>query len=89
MALGAQRIEIVRSVLRESLLLTFLGIAFGIFGALIAARFAAALLYGLAPRDPIALGLSAAIMLTIAALAAYVPASRASKVDPMVALRYE
>ncbi len=89
MALGAQRIEILGSVLRESVFLTLSGIAFGIVGALTTARLMAALLYGLAPQDPAALGVSVAIMLAIAAVAAYVPANRASKVDPMVALRYE
>jgi putative ABC transport system permease protein len=75
--------------LRESILLTMLGIAFGILAALIAARFVAALLYGIAPQNPIALGASAAMMLVVAALACCLPANRASKVDPMVALRYE
>lgn len=89
MALGAQRRDVLRSVLRETLLLALAGIAVGIFGALAVTRFVASLLYGLAPRDPIALGISAAIMLAIAALAGYLPASRASRVDPMVALRYE
>jgi predicted permease len=89
MALGAQRGQVLRSVLRESILLTMLGIAFGILAALIAARFVAALLYGIAPQNPIALGASAAMMLVVAALACCLPANRASKVDPMVALRYE
>jgi predicted permease len=89
MALGAQRAQVLGSVLRESILLTISGIAFGILGALIAARFIAALLYGVAPRNPIALGIAAAIMLGVAALACCLPAHRASKVDPMVALRYE
>lgn len=89
MALGAQRIEILRTVLRESLSLTLFGIAFGILGTLAVTRFAAALLYGLTPRDPLVLGMSAAIMLAIAALAGYLPAKRATNIDPMVALRYE
>ncbi len=89
MALGAQRGQVVASVLRESVLLTMAGIALGILLALTATRFMAALLYGLAPQDPVALEISALIMLGIAAVAGYLPANRASKVDPMVALRYE
>jgi predicted permease len=89
MALGAQRHQVLRSVLRESILLSLSGIAFGILAALIAARFVAALLYDIAPQNPIALGASAAIMLGVAVLACWLPANRASKVDPMVALRYE
>jgi hypothetical protein len=67
MALGAQRIEILGSVLRESILFTLFGIGFGIFGSLAITRFAAALLYALTPRDPLVLGISAAIMLAMAA----------------------
>jgi len=89
MALGAQRIEIFGSVLREILSLTLLGTAFGILGALAVTRFAAVLLYGLTPQDPLVLVISAAIMLSIAAIAGYLPANRAAKIDPMVALRYE
>ncbi|MGI9074115.1 MAG: FtsX-like permease family protein [Bryobacteraceae bacterium] len=89
MALGAQRGQVLRSVLRESILLTMSGVAFGILAALIATRFVAALLYGIAPQNPIALGASAATMLGVAALACCLPANRASKVDLMVALRYE
>ncbi len=89
MALGAQRIKILASVLREILSLTLVGIAAGILGALALTRFAAALLYGLTPGDPLVLGFSAAMMLAIAAIAGYLPANRATKVDPMTALRYE
>jgi predicted permease len=89
MALGAQPSQILGSVLRESLLVTISGMAFGTLGALITTRFIVSLLYGLSPQDPFALGMSAAVMLAAAALAAYVPANRASRIDPMVALRYE
>jgi predicted permease len=89
MALGAERGQVVRSVLRQIALLTISGIAFGLIVAFVAARFVGSLLYGLSPRDPIALAVAAAIMLAAAVVAAYLPAIRASKVDPMVALRYE
>jgi predicted permease len=89
MALGARRAQVLRSVLRETMLLTISGIAFGILGALVAARFVTALLYGIAPQSPSALGVAAAIMLGVSVLACTLPAHRASKVDPMVALRYE
>jgi predicted permease len=89
MALGAQREQVLSSVLRESVLLTLAGIVLGSVAALMATRFIAALLYGLPPQDPFVLGVSAAIMLAVAAVAGYLPANRASKIDPMVALRYE
>ncbi len=89
MALGAERGQVVRSVLRQTVLLTVSGVVFGLFVALAAARFIGSLLYGLSPEDPIALAVAAAIMLAAAVIAAYLPANRASKVDPMVALRYE
>ena len=62
---------------------------FGIFGALAATRLVAALLYGLTPEDPVAFCAAGTIMLIMAVVASYVPASRATKVDPMLALRYE
>lgn len=89
MALGARRTQVLGPVLRESILLAISGIAFGILGALVATRLIAALLYGISAQSPTALGGAAAIMLGVAALAWSLPAHRASKVDPMVALRYE
>jgi predicted permease len=89
MALGAQETRILRVVLREAMTLTVLGIAIGVPAALVASRLVASMLYGLKPTDPLTIVSAAAVMAAVALLAAYVPARRASRVDPIVALRYE
>ena len=89
MALGASRREILQMVLRETFLLVAMGIAMGIFVALGASRLISTLLYGLRPTDPLTIAAATLLMIAAAGLAGYVPARRASYVDPMVALRYE
>jgi predicted permease len=89
MALGASRGEILGMVLRETFVLLGVGITAGILVALVAARLISTLLYGLKPTDPLTVIGAALLMLAAAAVAGYVPARRATKVDPMVALRYE
>ncbi|MGA2739353.1 MAG: ABC transporter permease [Bryobacteraceae bacterium] len=89
MALGASRGEILGMVLRETFMLLAIGITAGILVALVASRLISTLLYGLRPTDPLTVAGAALLMLAAAAVAAYVPARRATKVDPMVALRYE
>lgn len=89
MALGSQPAEVLRLVLRETLWLTLAGILAGIIGALITTRLIASMLYGVTPNDPITLGISTTVMLATAVIAGYLPARRASRIDPMVALRYE
>jgi predicted permease len=89
MALGAKRVQIAGMVLRETLLLIILGLAIGIPAAMAASRLIASELYGLKPGYPITILIASSVMAGIAALAGYLPARRASKVDPMVALRYE
>jgi len=76
-------------VLRETFLLVAMGIAMGIFVALGASRLISTLLYGLRPTDPLTIAAATLLMIAAAGLAGYVPARRASYVDPMVALRYE
>ena len=76
-------------ILREIVWLVCLGLALGIPLALALGRFAAELLYGLRPNDPLTIVAGAVVMLIVALLAGYVPARRASRVDPMVALRSE
>jgi predicted permease len=89
MAMGAQRKEVLGLVLRESMLLVIAGIAIGIAGALGAGRFVASQLFGLEPTDPTTMMAAIMVMLAVSASAGYLPARRATRVDPMVALRYE
>lgn len=89
MALGAQRDDVLRLVMREALLLVCAGIVCGIPAALAGSTLLAGMLYGLKPTDPASLVLVAVVLAAVAALASYIPARRATKVDPMVALRYE
>jgi ABC-type antimicrobial peptide transport system permease subunit len=88
-ALGAQRRDVLRLVMRDGAKIALLGIAFGIAGALALTRLMASLLFEVKPTDPATFA-GVAILLTLVALAAcYIPARRAMRVDPMVALRYE
>ena len=89
MALGASRGGILGMVLGETCLLVAIGIAIGILVALGASRLISTLLYGLRPTDPVTITVAALLMVAAAAFAGYIPARRAAKVDPMVALRYE
>jgi predicted permease len=89
MALGAQRGNVVWLILREALLVTVLGAVAGVAIALFVTRVLATLLYGLTAHDPIVLAGAAALLLAVATLAASLPAWRASRTDPMTALRYE
>jgi putative ABC transport system permease protein len=88
-ALGAQRADILRIVLRQGLSLAIAGAALGIAGALVVSRFMAGLLYGVTPRDPLTFAGVAVLLIFVALCASYIPACRALRVDPVVALRYE
>jgi predicted permease len=89
MALGAQPRQVFFMVLRQSVGLVAVGVVAGLLAAMAATRLIASQLYGLKPTDPLTLGFATFFMLAVAALAAYLPARRATQVDPMVALRYE
>ncbi|MGI9065742.1 MAG: ABC transporter permease [Pyrinomonadaceae bacterium] len=89
MALGAERTHILWMVLRESLLLVAVGVAIGVPAAWAAARLISSQLFGLSASDPVALLTAIVLMTLVAALAGYLPARRAARVDPLVALRYE
>ena len=89
MALGADRAQVLRMILRESALLVAAGIAVGLPVALAAARLISGQLYGLKPADPSTIAGAIFLIAAVGALAGYIPARRATKVDPMVALRYE
>jgi putative ABC transport system permease protein len=89
LAMGAQRGNVIGMIMREAGALFAVGITVGGALALLAARTAASLLYGLKPRDPATLVMSVILLAIVAAAASFLPARRASKVDPMMALRYE
>jgi putative ABC transport system permease protein len=89
MAIGADRVAVVRIILREAGILTVAGLVIGTGLALGAAQAAKSLLYGLKPRDPLTLVIAIVTLSAVAALASFLPAYRASKLDPLVALRYE
>jgi predicted permease len=89
MALGAERSQMAWMVVRQSILLVIAGLVLGIPGALYAARYLESLLFGLQATDPRAIAVAAAVLLAVALGAAYMPARRASRVDPLVALRTE
>jgi ABC-type antimicrobial peptide transport system permease subunit len=88
-ALGAGRSSVLRMVIGESLKLVGAGLALGIPGALIGARFVRAMLFGVRPMDPVSLVAAALAICATAALAAYFPAARAARIDPANALRHE
>jgi predicted permease len=89
MALGAQRRDALRLVLWQGVRLAAIGIAAGLAGALAATRLLAKILYGVGPRDPVTFACVAVLMMAVALAASYIPARRATKVDPLVAVRYE
>jgi len=89
MALGAIQGNVVWMVMREVLILVAIGVAIGLPAALGLSRFVRSQLYGLAPYDPVTLILTAAILTAVGCAAGYLPALRASRIDPIQALRYE
>lgn len=89
MAIGAQQVDVVRLILREGSQLAIAGIAVGLFAAYGATRFVASFLYVIKPTDAITFASSAIGLLAVAIVAAYIPARRAARVDPMSALRSE
>jgi putative ABC transport system permease protein len=89
MALGAQRRDVLRMVVGQALLLALAGIALGSAGALLVTRLMAGLLFEVRPQDPMTLVAVAAVLGIVAVAASYVPGRRATRVDPVVALRAE
>ncbi len=88
-ALGAQRAGVVGMVLRESMIMVIAGVAIGLAAAITAGRLLTAVLFGLAANDVWTITTAIALMAAVCLIAGYLPARRASRVDPMVALRYE
>ena len=89
MALGAAKSDVLMMVVRQGLKVVLVGVAVGIAGALALTRFLASLLFGVKPTDPLTFTAVSLLLIVVALLACYIPARRASKIDPMVALRYE
>jgi ABC-type antimicrobial peptide transport system permease subunit len=89
MALGARAQDVLGMVLGGGIRLTLIGVVLGAVGAAIAGRALGKLLYGITPTDPVTFAAVALLLTAIAAIACYLPARRATRVDPMVALRAE
>jgi putative ABC transport system permease protein len=89
LALGAQRQDVLRLVLGRGMLLAVIGIVVGLAGAFMLTRFLSTLLFGVTATDPVTFIAVSLLLGLVACLASYIPARRATKVDPMVALRYE
>jgi predicted lysophospholipase L1 biosynthesis ABC-type transport system permease subunit len=89
MSLGAQRHEVVRMVLSESLWMIASGVAIGLGAALAAGRLIRSMLFGLAPTDAVTIALAVLMLSVVAVFAGYLPARRAARIDPLAALRWE
>jgi putative ABC transport system permease protein len=89
MALGADKSDVLRTVLGQGVKLALMGIGIGIAGSFLLTRFLSGMLYGVKPTDPVTFIGVSLILIAVALAACYIPARRAARVDPMVALRYE
>jgi putative ABC transport system permease protein len=89
MARGAKRGDVLNLVVRHGMMLAIVGVVLGTVGALLLTRFLSCMLYGVGVNDPMTLLSVATLLIGVAALASYIPARRATRVDPMVALRCE
>ena len=89
MALGAGRADVLRMVLRMGMQLLGLGVGVGLLASFVVTRAMANQLWSVSPRDPVTLGLVVAVVAVAGLAACYFPARRATRVDPLVALRYE
>jgi predicted permease len=89
MALGARASQVVGLIFRETMLLVFTGVTIGVGAAIATTRWVESMLFGLTPNDPLTIVLGVLLMICVSAAAGYLPARRASRVDPLTALRHE
>jgi ABC-type antimicrobial peptide transport system permease subunit len=89
MALGAQRGDILRVVLNDAALIVIAGVGVGLLGSLLLTRFLQTLLFDVKPADPLTFGALTILLAGVALLASFIPARRASRIDPLLALRHE
>ena len=89
LALGATPRHILRMMIGQGMKLTLIGVAIGFVGAIAVTRLMRSLLFAVAPTDLMTFGVAAVVLIVVALLACFIPARRATKVDPLVALRYE
>jgi len=89
MALGAKRTDVLRMVVRQGMTMTLIGLALGLVGVIALSRVMVGLLYGVSPTDPLTFTGVSIVLLVVALLACLIPARRATRVDPIVALRSE
>jgi ABC-type antimicrobial peptide transport system permease subunit len=89
MALGAERSDVFKLVLKKGLLLIVVGLVIGVAGALALTRVLRSLLYGVTVTDPVTFAAVSLLLMAVGLVACYIPARRATKIDPMSALRYE
>lgn len=89
MALGAKRADVLRLVVRQGMTMTLIGLALGLVGAFSISRVLRGLLHGVSPTDPLTFIAVSVVLLAVALLACLVPARRATRVDPVIALRAE
>jgi putative ABC transport system permease protein len=92
MALGANRRNVLKMILKQGIMLTLIGVALGLAAAYVLTKYLESLnsmLFGVQPRDPVTFGVIAVLLTVVALVACFIPAQRATKVNPLEALRYE